>query len=114
MASKNECIIEGRLGQDPKVGTTQAGRIWCHFSVAVYQGKDKNPLWMRCGCVGDVAEAIGNNYHKGMNIAVKGKLVLNEWQGKESVEMMVFEIYNDAPPVAEGEGADSFGQEVQY
>ena len=114
MPSKNEAIIEGRLGQDPRVGTAQSGKVWCHFSVAVYQGKDKKPLWMRCGCVGTVAENIGNHYRKGQNICVKGKLVLNEWQGKESVEMMVFEIYNDAPPISEGEGAEQFGSEVQY
>ena len=113
MASKNEAIIEGRLGQDPKVGTTQAGRIWCHFSVAVWQGKDKKPLWMRCGCVGTVAEDIGNNYRKGSNICVKGKLVLNEWQGKESVEMMVFEIYNENK-TDEPMSADSFGEEVNF
>src|SRR5512139_447206 len=36
----------GRLGRDPELRYTNEGRAWVKTSLAIYQGQDKEPIWL--------------------------------------------------------------------
>ena len=36
----------GRLGRDPEMRYSPEGRAWCKTSLAIYQGQDKEPIWL--------------------------------------------------------------------
>jgi hypothetical protein len=73
MAKNNEIKVTGRLGKDSR--TTDKGTF---FSIAVWNGKDKPPLWF------DVAyfHATKLTIPKGDEVTVVGKFDTAEYEGK--------------------------------
>jgi single-stranded DNA-binding protein len=49
-----ECCFTGRLGSDPDLRTSQAGKPWARFSVAV--GHSDDVQWVNVACFGEAAE----------------------------------------------------------
>ena len=37
----------GRLGQEPVMRYSADGRAWCKTSLAIFQGEDKDPIWLQ-------------------------------------------------------------------
>jgi single-strand DNA-binding protein len=78
-----EAAFIGRLGSDPELRTSQAGKPWCRFSVAVGEGDDVQ--WVSVAAFGEVAERVCDQLAKGDRAYVEGTLRLNEWQDREGL-----------------------------
>jgi single-strand DNA-binding protein len=78
-----EAAFMGRLGSDPELRTSQAGKPWCRFSVAIGEGDDVQ--WVSVATFGEVAERVCDWLAKGDRAYVEGTLRLNEWQDREGL-----------------------------
>jgi len=80
-----EAAMEGRLGQAPTLRTSQNGKAWCSFTVAV--GKDDDTTWVGVTVFGSQAETIAAaNLEKGAQVYVEGRLTLSTWTGNDGVQ----------------------------
>ncbi len=66
----------GRLGSDPEKKELTTSTV-VNFSIAVPEGKDKDPNWVECYGWNEVADQISNTFKKGDLIMVGGPLKEN-------------------------------------
>ena len=78
----NEVVLIGRLGRDPEIKRTQAGKQFCTFSLATTFGRgDKERTeWHRIEVWTSAAEACERYLRRGSKVYVKGQLKSNEWE----------------------------------
>jgi hypothetical protein len=87
----------GRLGRDPEMRYTGDGRAWVKTSLAIYQGQDKEPIWLDLKAFAQQQDAGGwdervplalAELKKGQKISVRGKLYCDkrDYNGKEYVD----------------------------
>lgn len=91
---------EGRLGQDPGLRSTAAGRSVVGLRVAATnrtpRDGEKTTLWIDVEAWGDLAENIGEDLHKGDYIQFIGRLQEDEWTNKEGETRRKFKITADS------------------
>jgi single-strand DNA-binding protein len=80
--TRNEVIFMGHLGKDPEMTYTNKGKAVTKFSLAVNQGKEKDPMWLNVVCWDDVAEEAAQQACKGALVQVEGRLAQRKWEGK--------------------------------
>ena len=81
-----EAALEGRIGQAPTMRTSQGGKPWCSFSVAV--GGDEegaSPTWVSVAVFGSKADEAAQ-LAAGARVYVEGRLRLDTWQDKDGRE----------------------------
>ena len=87
----------GRLGQEPVLRYSADGRAWCKTSLAIFQGEDKEPIWLEVKAFAKPQEAGGwdervplavAELKKGQKVAVRGKLFCDkrDYNGKQYVD----------------------------
>ena len=76
-----EAELIGRLGTEPELKTSQAGKPWAAFNVGV--GDGDNIQWVRIAVFGERAQELSAILHKGDRVYVEGAIRLNEWTGKD-------------------------------
>ena len=119
-----QMTVVGYLGQDPELRDVN-GTMVAKLSVAVTERwKDKNSgeqrestSWFRCELWGRMAEVASEHLHKGSQIHLAGKPVIEEWE-KDGAKQRSFKLKvremtflgkrGDAP--AAGAGAGSGGR----
>ncbi|MDH4981239.1 single-stranded DNA-binding protein [Hyphomicrobium sp. D-2] len=79
-----ETAFSGRVGTDPERRTSQAGKPWLRFSVAV--GSDDAVQWVQVAVFGQQAEDLSTRLHKGDRVYVEGTLRLNTWTDHDGRE----------------------------
>lgn len=98
MSSYQRVIIEGNLGRDPEVRTTQSGKSVTSFSVAVNErrGQDAGHTeWFNCVCWEKTAEIAGQYLHKGDQVLLEGRLQTREWQDRDGQQRRTTELIVD-------------------
>ena len=75
-----ETAFIGRLGQDPELRASAAGKSWTRVSVAVGVGDEAQ--WVSVAVFGEAAERLCAALQKGDKVYVEGTLRLSEWTGK--------------------------------
>lgn len=98
MSSYQRVIVEGNLGRDPEVRTTQAGKSVTTFSVAVNErrGQDAGHTeWFNCVCWEKTAEVAGQYLHKGDQVLLEGRLQTREWQDRDGQQRRTTELIVD-------------------
>jgi single-strand DNA-binding protein len=76
-----ECAFTGRIGQEPMLKESKAGKPWLSFSVAVGEGDDVQ--WVQVAAFGTKAEELAGCLKKSDRVYVEGRLKLNTWTGKD-------------------------------
>ena len=76
-----ECAFTGRIGQEPMLKASKAGKPWLSFAVAVGEGDDVQ--WLQVAAFGSRAEELAGSLKKGDRIYAEGRLRLNSWQAKD-------------------------------
>ena len=78
-------IVNGRLGQDSEIRTTQGGTKILKFSVGadVYDNGEKKTEWYNCSWFGTRAEKMGQYLKKGQSVSVNGTQSHSEFQRKD-------------------------------
>lgn len=102
--SINRVCISGNLTRDPEVDTTVNGNSILKFGVAV-NDRRKNPQtgewedvanFVDCILYGKRAEPLSKLMHKGMKVAIEGKLRYSSWekdgQKRSKLEVAIDEV----------------------
>lgn len=118
-------VIQGNLGRDPEIKTSQSGKSVCRFSVAV---SDKSPKgehteWFRCVAFDKTADIVAQYVKKGDPILVEGRLKTEEYEKdgekKKSTDVLVSRVTllggkrdrADAPAPAAASGGGGFADD---
>ena len=77
-------IVNGRLGDDSELRTSQSGTKILKFSVAadVYENGEKKTEWYNCSWFGTRAEKMAQYLKKGQMVSVNGSQTHSEFQRK--------------------------------
>lgn len=78
----NDVVLLGRLGQDPELKRTAAGKEFCVLSVAtsIGKGEQKKTEWHRVEVWSAAAQTCERYLKKGARVFVRGRLKSNEWE----------------------------------
>ena len=99
--SVNLCIVQGNLGRDPDIWTTQTGGKIANMSIATSeQWKDRasgerreRTEWIRvCVFNESLVNVIERYVKKGSTIYVEGELRTRKWSGQDGVERTSTEV----------------------
>lgn len=92
-------VISGTVTSDPEKRFTPNNHAVTSFNLTVENpvtsskaGAVNEPFTVKVTCWRNLAEAVVLQLHKGDNILVEGKLILNSFQGQDGVQKKVFEI----------------------
>ncbi len=79
MLLASQLILNGNVGQEPKsVGKGETAMA--AFTVAVSQGKDKDPAWVDIICFDMTAEGVLEHVEKGSPVLITGRLAQDTWE----------------------------------
>lgn len=89
----NQVILIGNAGRDAESRFTPNGKLVASFSMAVSEGKDKPPIWVRVSAWEKTAEIVMQYVTKGKQVAVMGKLSpVNAYVAKDGKPAASYEI----------------------
>jgi len=90
----NTVSLIGRLGRDPEIRHTGAGKTVANFSIAVDYGfgDKKTTSWIPIVVWEKTAELVQTYCKKGSQVAVEGRLQERSWQDKEGNKRTVLEV----------------------
>ena len=91
----NTVILMGRLTRDPDIRYTNADPALCvaRYSIAVDRpGKEKAADFINCVAFGKAGEFAEKWLHKGMKIAVIGRIQTGSYTDKEGVKRNSFDV----------------------
>jgi single-strand DNA-binding protein len=90
MPSLNTCQFVGRLGRDPEMKFTTAGKPVTGFSLAVDHNRklesgewEQDTEWVRVVAWGDLAERTAEHLRKGRLAYVEGRMKTRSWVGRD-------------------------------
>lgn len=81
--------IAGNVGKDAETRTTQDGKKFTSFPVAVSKGRDKDTVWFDCTIYGDRGEKVAQYIRKGDKITVSGDVSARAHDGKAYMSIFV-------------------------
>lgn len=102
--SINRVVVSGNLTRDPELRVTPGGTQVLGFGVAVNDRRrnqqtgewEDYPNFIDCTMFGNRSEALSRILHKGMKVAIEGKLRYSSWdkdgQRRSKLEVIVDEI----------------------
>ncbi len=81
----NSITLTGRLATDPEMRTSHSATAVTQFRLAVSrrrsrEGADRGAVFVDVVCFGARAESVAEYLEKGRQVAVSGRLELDEWQ----------------------------------
>ncbi len=90
----NQVSLLGRLTKDPEVKKTQSGTSVCSFTIAVdrrFKNADGTRQTDFIPCVGwrQVADIIGQYFHKGSRIGITGSIQTRSYDGQNGKVFVV-------------------------
>lgn len=88
----NQVNITGRLGGYPELKTTTGGTTLTTISVAVFAGKDREPIWVPVVAFKAVAEFICAHFIKGDPIEISGRLRTNQYTKPDGTVVRSLEV----------------------
>ena len=92
----NKCIMHGRVATDIELRTTSTGKSIATFKIAVNRPYSKNAEqkadFFPCQAWEGLAEMISENFHKGKEILLAGRLQTRSYEAKDGSKRYVTEI----------------------
>ena len=108
-------VLEGRLGKDPEIKTTQSGSKYCKFSVAVERGykngDERITDCINCTCWNAACDFLEKWFHKGDPINVTGTLEVSKWTDKDGNNRQSMEVHVDKLRFTESKKGGSGGSD---
>lgn len=96
MPNLNRVTIEGHLGKDPELRTTQGGTAVCNFSIGVSEGKqgdeNRETEWFNVVLWKWAAEKAAKELKKGDAVHIEGKLKTRSYE-KGGVKLYFAEVH---------------------
>lgn len=118
----NKCLFTGRLGKNPEVKYTPAGKCVATFSIAVKRNKEEAD-WVNIVAWEKTAELVGNHLTKGSNVLIESRVQMRTYDNKEGQKVYITEFVADRVEFLDSKGGQaeqpksgydvsSFGTEV--
>ena len=79
----NQVVLVGQLTRDPELRELPDGKAVCDLRLAVNDNRNDTPLFIDVAAFGREAENCSQFLVKGQQVAIEGRLVLRQWQGKD-------------------------------
>jgi single-strand DNA-binding protein len=110
----NRVILIGNVGQDPKINSTQDGKMIANFSIGISESwKDKNSgerktktEWVNIAAFGNIASVIESYVKKGSKVYVEGSLQTTNYTDangvKKSATKVVLQGFNSTIQLLDG------------
>ncbi len=100
MSSLNKVTLIGRVGKDPEINTSKAGKKLASFSLATSESwkdkqgqKQEKTEWHNVVIYNEnLAKIIESYVRKGSQIYIEGQLQTRKWQDKESKDRYTTEV----------------------
>lgn len=92
MSSFNQVVFVGNVGRDPEERTVNGDVKVCNFSLAVDEGKDKEPLWLTIVAWRKLAEQVTTYVKKGTPVLISGRLSVRKYTDKTGMERTAVEV----------------------
>jgi len=88
----NQIVLLGRLTKDPESrNLPQSGSV-CELRVAVNDRSDRDRLFIDVAAFGKQAEAFRGILKKGRDVAVTGRLVLDQWEAPGGAQRSRYQV----------------------
>lgn len=117
----NRVMIMGRLGRDPELRYSQAGKPVCNLSVATSEfyndqqgNRQEQTEWHRVVVFGRTAENCANYLAKGRAVYVEGRLQTRKWQDQQGQDRYSTEIVAQNVQFLDSRGAGQGDQQGGY
>ena len=94
----NRCVLIGRLTKDPDVRWTQGAEQMCiaRYTLAIDRPtKDKVTDFISCITFGKNAEFADKYLHKGMKVAVEGRIQTGSYTNKDGLKVYTTDVVVD-------------------
>lgn len=95
----NKCMFTGRLGADPEMRYTQAGKAVTSFRIASNHSfttsdgtRNDTAEWVLCVAWDKLGELANTYLHKGARVYVEGRMQTRKWQDKDNNDRYTTEI----------------------
>lgn len=113
----NKVVLMGRLTRDPEVRYTQgdSSLAIARYTLAVDRrfkrdGDEQTADFINCVSFGKSAEFAEKYYHKGIKIAVSGRIQTGSYTNKDGVKVYTTEVVVEEQEFAESKNAQGGGQ----
>ena len=105
----NKVILIGRLTKEIELQSTESGKQYAQFDIAVGNGKDKDGNeretdFITCVIWNESAETLSVYLHKGDRVAIEGRYKIDKYQNekgenryKHYIRVQSFEFLNNKP-----------------
>lgn len=102
----NKVILIGRLANDPELRSTAGGTSVASYRLAVdRRGKEKEADFLNCVAFGKSGEFAAQYFHKGMKVAVEGRIQTGSYE-KNGEKRYTTDIIVENQEFCEKKGAD--------
>lgn len=102
----NKVILIGRLVSDPELRNTAGGTSVSSYRLAVdRRGKEKEADFLNCVAFGKSGEFAAQYFHKGMKVAVEGRIQTGSYE-KNGEKRYTTDIIVENQEFCEKKGAD--------
>ena len=93
----NQIIITGNTGKEHELKYSQSGTAILSFSVAVYEGKDKDgnseSQWFKVKAFKELAERVNGLLVAGSPVLVVGRAKQGSFTSKDGVKVNTFDVF---------------------
>lgn len=114
MSGVNRVILIGRLGRDPELKFTPAGKAVTNFTMATSETwkddsgeRQERTEWHKIQMWGKLAETAAKYLSKGSQVYIEGKLQTREWTDKDGQKKYTTEIVASSLVMLGGKGDNS-------
>jgi len=114
MSGVNRVILIGRLGRDPELKFTPAGKAVTNFTMATSETwkddsgeRQERTEWHKIQMWGKLAETAAKYLSKGSQVYIEGKLQTREWTDKDGQKRYTTEIVANNMTMLDGKGDNS-------
>ena len=111
MSGVNRVILIGRLGRDPELRYTPAGKAVANFTMATSENwkddsgeRQERTEWHRIVIWGKLAETAAKYLSKGSQVYIEGRLQTREWTDKDGQKRYTTEIVASSLVMLSGKG----------
>lgn len=105
--SINTVALVGRLVREPEGRKTASGTSVTSFTVAVDNGRDREAYFIDCVAWKGTADFVSTWLHKGMKVAVSGRLSTRTWEDKNGGKRKATEVVALNVEFADGKRDDA-------
>ena len=110
----NSITLTGRLTADPEMRTSHSATAVTNFRLAIQrrrsrEGEDRGAVYVDVVCFGGLAESVAEYLVKGRQVAVSGRLELDEWETDKGERRSRHKVVADEVEFLGGRPSDDDG-----